>query len=238
MGLFHPNYDRPGPGIPKGLPPKKGIALFWDILKREFTNLVSLNLCFLFFSIPIITIGPAYAAMTKITMRMVWDQNVYVFRDFWQEFKANFRQSFPVSLVQVLFLVVLAVSGSFYWQAGRDNPVYLVLFGVLFVICFLLALMLVYLYPMLVTIDLPIKAVLKNCLILGLCCLKQSLPCVILNGAILLAVVLFFPYSTFPCMILVWSLFALIDSIAAWPGIQKYVVQKAAEPEEKPENDR
>ena len=40
---------------------------------------------------------------------------------------------------------------------------------------------------------------------------------------------LFFPYSTFPCMILVWSLFALIDSIAAWPGIQKYVVQKDEE---------
>ena len=231
MGLFHPNYDRPGPGIPKGLPPKKGIALFWDILKREFTNLVSLNLCFLFFSIPIITIGPAYAAMTKITMRMVWDQNVYVFRDFWQEFKANFRQSFPVSLLQAVFMAVLAVSASFYWQAGQSSQGSVILLGVLLVTCFLLALMLVYLYPMLVTIDLPLRAMLKNCLILGLCCLKQSLPCVLINGVILAAVVLFFPYSTFPCMILVWSLFALIDSIAAWPGIQKYVVQKDEEPQ-------
>ena len=36
MGLFTPNYVKPGPGIDKDAPPKTGLALFFEIFIREF----------------------------------------------------------------------------------------------------------------------------------------------------------------------------------------------------------
>ena len=46
------DYNTPGKGVSKDEPPKKGIALFWDIFIRRFWKLVSLNALYLLFSIP------------------------------------------------------------------------------------------------------------------------------------------------------------------------------------------
>lgn len=46
------DYETPGKGVNKDEPPKKGLALFWDILSKRFWKLVSLNALYLLFSIP------------------------------------------------------------------------------------------------------------------------------------------------------------------------------------------
>ena len=46
------DYTTPGPGVEKDAPPKKGIALFFDIFWRRFWKLVSINAIFFAFSIP------------------------------------------------------------------------------------------------------------------------------------------------------------------------------------------
>ncbi|MBQ7718497.1 MAG: DUF624 domain-containing protein [Clostridia bacterium] len=56
MGLFNFNYDKPGPGVPENLPPKKGIALFFDILTRKFSNLVKINLLYVLCSLPVFAV--------------------------------------------------------------------------------------------------------------------------------------------------------------------------------------
>ncbi len=50
------DYNTPGPGVSKDAPPKKGIALFWDILSRRFWKMVSLNAIYLLFSVPLLII--------------------------------------------------------------------------------------------------------------------------------------------------------------------------------------
>ena len=62
------DYNTPGPGIDKDAPPKKGLALFWDILYRRFWKLVSVNLLYLLFSIPslIIMYFACYATLTLL----------------------------------------------------------------------------------------------------------------------------------------------------------------------------
>lgn len=46
------DYTTPGPGVPKDAPPKKGFALYWDILYRRFWKMVSLNVIYLLLSVP------------------------------------------------------------------------------------------------------------------------------------------------------------------------------------------
>ena len=44
MGLFHPNYNNPGPGVRKDEPRKKGAARFFEILGRDMGDLFRANL--------------------------------------------------------------------------------------------------------------------------------------------------------------------------------------------------
>ncbi len=50
FGLF--NFDKPGPGVDKDAPEKRGFFLFFDILGRKFWRLVSLSLSYTLFAIP------------------------------------------------------------------------------------------------------------------------------------------------------------------------------------------
>ncbi len=62
------DYNTPGPGVEKDAPPKKGLALFWDILYRRFWKMVSVNLIYLLFSVPslIIHYFACYGVLTLL----------------------------------------------------------------------------------------------------------------------------------------------------------------------------
>lgn len=55
MGLFN-GYLKPGPGVEKDAPKKKGIFLYFEILGRKFTKLVQLNMLHFLCSLPMILI--------------------------------------------------------------------------------------------------------------------------------------------------------------------------------------
>lgn len=54
FGLF--NYEKPGRGVDKDAPEKRGFFLFFDILFRKFWRLTTLSLSYTFFSIPALVI--------------------------------------------------------------------------------------------------------------------------------------------------------------------------------------
>ena len=52
MGLFNPNYDKPGKGVSKNEPDKKGAALYWDLFSRKWRSYIVLNLLYALTCIP------------------------------------------------------------------------------------------------------------------------------------------------------------------------------------------
>lgn len=52
MGLFF-NYDKPGPGVDKNAPKKKGVALFFELLGRNLRKLLLANIIYFAVSLPI-----------------------------------------------------------------------------------------------------------------------------------------------------------------------------------------
>ena len=38
MGLFHQNFDKPGPGVSPNAPRKKGAARYFEVLARDFST--------------------------------------------------------------------------------------------------------------------------------------------------------------------------------------------------------
>lgn len=57
MGLFSSNYNRPGPGVPKDAPKKKGIKRFFEIVGRDMGDLFKLNLLFVLCCVPLFIAG-------------------------------------------------------------------------------------------------------------------------------------------------------------------------------------
>jgi len=52
LGIFNRNFNKPGPGVNKDEPRKKGVARFFELLMRDFADLVKLNVMFCIVLIP------------------------------------------------------------------------------------------------------------------------------------------------------------------------------------------
>ena len=59
----------------------------------KMVDVLWLNIIWLVFSLPIVTIGASTTAMICVMMKVVRDREGYIWRDFWKSFKINFKQS-------------------------------------------------------------------------------------------------------------------------------------------------
>lgn len=117
MGFLKPNFEKEGKGVSKDTPEKTGFALFVDTLIREFWNLIKLNFLFLLFSIPIITIPASFAALTNVSMKIARQQHIFVFYDFKESFKKNWKQSSLLGIIFLLLFSLITISLIFYSNA-------------------------------------------------------------------------------------------------------------------------
>lgn len=229
MSLFNfgANFNRPGPGIPKDAPKKTGAKLFFEILGREFWSLLSLNLIYILACLPIITIGPATAALSRVTITMVRDQNVYVWRDFWEAFRKNIKQGLLFGIPSTMFvvaallidfsMVIEVLSG----QAGILQMALIVLWTFLGVSAGC------YIFPMVAYISLPWLPLLKNSLLLIVLGKLRTFAAVIVNVAVASAFMLWFPVSVLAMLVGVFAFLSFFTSFMVWPVIDKYVIHGA-----------
>ena len=123
-------------------------ALF-RIVER-LTNLVVLNLLYLLFCIPIITIGPATAALHYVTLKYAANEEDRVWAPFIHSFKQNFKQGIIVGFLTTVVGVFLAFD--LYWiyqmvNAGQAfDKIVLVLVSLA---CIIYLMVTAYIYPLL-----------------------------------------------------------------------------------------
>ena len=165
------NFDREGKGVSKYEPKKPEFIRFWNVLFRHFFDICKVSILYVLFCIPIITIGPATAAATYVLRNIAREEHAFIWMDFYDNFKKNFKQSFVTGIID---LAVTALFGVNLWVyinaiAQEASPKYLYfMLGVAVVIflCYFIAKM--YLYPILVTFDISIKNAYKNSFIFTL----------------------------------------------------------------------
>ena len=203
MGFLKPNFENEGKGVSKDTPEKTGFALFVDTLIREFWNLIKLNLLFLLFSIPIITIPASFAALTNVSMKIARQQHIFVFYDFKESFKKNWKQS---SLLGIIFLLYV--------------PLFICIF-----INLLLAFSFIYSFPLLTTVKLSLKDIFKNSFLLSIISLKNTLIAIALAIIIFSISIFLLPFTIFIIFTLSFSLIAFANAFFSWPGIQQYVIK-------------
>lgn len=214
-------FLKDGPGIAKDAPKKTGLALLAEIIGREWWELVKLNLLFILFALPLVTLPAAQVAATRICVAMVEDRNCYLWRDFWETFRARLV---PATLAGVALGGAFAITGyasAAYFRAAAQNLAFSLPLAVALVMLVLIPLLAAQLFALLAMSRLPLSRLLPVAC-LGL--LANPLPGLAALGfaAVLwLAHVVFYPASILMPAVLNFSL----GTLALTFGVHRMAVR-------------
>jgi len=226
MGLFNQNFlKQPKSEITKDTPPKLGLALFFSVFFNEFWALVRLNLLFLLFCIPIVTIPAALTAMSKITLLMLRDKNVYLWTDFTKCFKEEFKKSLLIGVL-LFVLIALSVLGLYFYDSVIGGFGGVLIKGVEIALLGVAFLAGSYIFPMIAITYLDIRIILKNALILTVLRLPLNLLALVLCALLILLCYIFLPLSLIIVVFLLFSLMNLITTFCAYSGLKKYILKE------------
>lgn len=241
FGLF--DHESSGVGIPKGRQNKSKVKVFFQIFFRRFWKIGFLNLLYILFCIPIVTIGPATAGMVKVLKNFSQETHAYVFMDFWDSFKKNFKQSFIVGIVNILIVLCMAAGFIVYPTLAKQsgNIIWYILFIAVASISVVLMMMNFYIFLMIVTTNIKLKDIIKNSFVLAFMEFKKNLLMVVIIAITLaISTILVIFYSNF----LIFMLFGPLTTLGllvcynCYPVIKKYVIDPYYEQigEENPED--
>ena len=99
---------------------------------NKMADLILLNLIFLLCCIPVVTIGPAITALYAVSLRSVRYGDGYVIQTFFRSFKQNFKQSFVVGMIGLLFVCLLFID-LFFWR--NVGPAFMSVFMTVVSVC-------------------------------------------------------------------------------------------------------
>ena len=167
----------------------------------------------------ILVSGPAAAALTYSCATLAWDKPGLFWEEFKLAWKSNWKQSLPIGIVDALVCFV-----SIYYlvdAVALFGAMGLVLTVLWLLLALLYAMMRVYLYPIMVTVELPLGTLIKNALILAL--LKPWRPLlVILVAGIFCLLCIFADLVIVPCFL--YSFVAYTAAFVAYPMLDKYLL--------------
>ena len=223
------NYQNSGAGIAKDRLNKSRFKMFFEILSTRIWKLFSLNFLYVIFCIPIITIGPATAGITKVLKNYSIDKNAYVWSDFISTFKKNFLKTFILGLFDLIAYAGVATGCYIYpkMSEASGNKLFYVLFVLTLSVAVTFTIMNFYMYLMIVSTDLSMKNIIKNSLVLTFLAPKQnllSLFLMVIISAIFLLLPLWNLQFLFLMLFVPATFIVFIICYNCYPVIQKYVI--------------
>ncbi len=200
MGIFNPD------------------SKFSQIMSRVF-DLMIMNLIFIFTSIPIFTIGVNYTALYYVTLKMVKNEESYVFKSYWKSWRQNFKQATGIWLI-FLFIGVFLVMDIFLVNQMTGPSTYLRY--VFFVILFIWGMVLTYVFPVLSRFDNTVKQTIKNSLLMSIRHLPWTIVMLVIN--LLPLILLIFAPTTVASLVSFVMIFlgiAVVAYVNSWFFVNK-----------------
>lgn len=127
------------------------ITTFWEIVK--------LNFFWLLFSLPIVTIGASTTAAFSVGLKMSENHEGYIFKTFWEAFKANWKKAVPVGLLNLLIAYAVYLDFEIF-EKVEGNPFICLVMGILAAVICVTGF--IYAYPLLARYENSIAGTIKN----------------------------------------------------------------------------
>jgi uncharacterized membrane protein YesL len=228
MSLFY-NPHKSGRGVSKeeAQTEMKPFFKFFEIFGRKFWYLLQLNFLYMLLCIPIITIGPATAALTQVMRKFVLEKPIFVFSEFFTTFKNYFNlQTIAIGIASLICFAASIFSIASYIGIAAANPGlqnnFMMAMGMIAGAVFLT--MNTYIYPQIVCLELNMNAILKNSAKLCLLGLKRNVVTFLGFVSIIILLVFFLPFSLIALPIAPFSWLAFLSVFNAYPVIQRYII--------------
>lgn len=223
MGLFY-NNNVAGSGVAKNGRRKKPFFRFWELFFNKFWTFFTLNLIYVLACIPVVTFGPATAALTSMMRNIYLERPQFIWHDFWKEFKKNFKQSFFVGIIDLAAVAVTLITYKQFTDDLDAEMTTKTMYIVSFAIQAVFLLMNFYIYPQIVALEMKLGGILKNSLIL----VFVNLPCELIVVAFLVGFVSLLVFFLFPAVFFLpfipgaWMVF--LSVFCCYPAIQKLII--------------
>ncbi len=224
-----------------------GIYLWVDInpeILKDITNINKMPL-FIFSGdiigliciiISVFITGPSTAGFTYVIRNFQRQEHAWVFNDYIEHFKKNYKQGVAMSALDIVGFFMLYVALVFYLytppEALAGISPFLAAFIVLVIITFIF--MHYYIYTMMVTFDLKLKEILKNALIFAYAKLPLNIFITLILGALILLGIWFTGIGILAYILIGLSLYGYIITYTVYPSIDKAMI-KPVEGENKDE---
>ena len=165
---------------------------------NKLADLVILNLITLLGCLPVLTAGASLTAMHYVLLKMVRNEEGYVFRDWFKSFKRNFRQA---TVIWIIFLAAGTMAALDLWiiqENGGAIPLFMKVFLILVILIVYAAY--VWVFPILARYDNTVIKTVANALTMAF----RVLPRTILMGILAALPALIFIYlpQVFPIVFL------------------------------------
>ncbi|MBU9713896.1 YesL family protein [Evansella tamaricis] len=156
----------------------KSTNVFFRVLEI-FTNFLVLNILWIIFCIPVITIFSSTAAMVGVTRKWLTKEIDYgVFKPFFQLFKENLKQGIGLQFLWIGLGMILITD--FYIVLLFEFPGQTIIFGLTIFASIIYLMMSVYLFPLMVNYHLSIRGLLKNSLFLSIGSIGTTFLCLLI----------------------------------------------------------
>lgn len=184
----------------------------------KICDMVCLNILWLICSIPIITIGASTAALYTVMLKMVKNEEGYIFRGFFKAFKSNFKQSTIMWIVILLLGIVCwidyRVAGVMPGMGGSIMRIIFLLLG------FILLSVTIYIFPLTARYENTIRNTVRNALVLTVGKLPYTLLMVVVTvGSVIISL-----WNSMTLMFAIPLWFIIGVSLIAW--INSYILRR------------
>ena len=183
---------------------------FSQIMGRVF-DLMMLNIIFLIMCIPIVTIGANFTAMYYVTLKMIKNEETYIFRTYWKSFRENFKQATAIWLIMLAILIVLILD--LLLVMNMSGAITYLRF-VFLVLIFFEAMVLSYIFPVLSRFDNTVKNTIKNSMLMAI----RHLPWTIMILLVNISPMLIYVFSNLAA----FGVISVVSAMTGKEGISDY----------------
>lgn len=161
-------------------------------------DIAALNILWLLFSLPVVTMGAATTAVNAVCFQILQDTSTGILKPFWKSFRMNLKQS---TVIWLIMLVIIAVLGVDLWyflssQSFLTGVLQAVICGVLILLLLDALMITIYAFALLSLFENTVKETLRNAVLFVLRNPLRSLGA-LGTDAVMLALAFYAPISNF-----------------------------------------
>ncbi len=165
------------------------VSTFLGVFGGQASVIVPTTLTYVFLAITalvLITFGPVNTGTAYVLRNVVRGEPVFVWSDFWYAIKRNLKQSIIFGIIDVFMIGMFAYDIATY-RHNIDTNIGMFMFVLCFGMSIYYFFIRMYIYPMMVTFDMPIIKLIKNGMLFAILGIKRNI--MVILGVVALIII-------------------------------------------------